>query len=149
MLSKNEDSPSDKAIIETYNKLRIKNFKIHSFLKRGSDERQYNSPGVDFPITSIFRTRYGDYPEYHTSLDNFNIVTYKGISGGFDVAKNAIDILQEKIYPKYKIICEPQMGKRQLYHSISIKNSHSTKDMMNVLTYSDGNNSIIDIANIC
>ena len=47
---------SDKAIIETYKKLKIKKYKIHSFLDRGSDERQYNSPGIDLPITSIFRT---------------------------------------------------------------------------------------------
>ncbi len=147
ILSKYKNSPSDISLLEAYKKLRIKNFKIHSFLKRGSDERQYNSPGVDLPITSIFRTRYGDYPEYHTSLDNFNIVTYKGISGGFDVAKNAIDILQEKIYPKYKIICEPQMGKRGFYKKVFLKEKKLISDQyMDFLQYADGTNSLGEIS---
>ena len=82
LLSKYENSPSDKALIEAYKKLRIK-YKKYSFLERGSDERQFNSPGIDLPITSIFRSKYGEYPEYHTSLDNFSLVTIKGVKDGF------------------------------------------------------------------
>ena len=60
-------------------------------MKRGSDERQFNSPGVDLPITSIFRTKYNEYPEYHTSLDNFkSVVNIKGLRGGFKIARDAI-----------------------------------------------------------
>ena len=43
MLTKYGDSVSDKSLIEAYRKLKIK-FKLYSFLERGSDERQYNSP---------------------------------------------------------------------------------------------------------
>ena len=39
------------------------------------------------------RTKYGEYPEYHTSLDNFNVVTLKGVMGGYKVAKEAIKLL--------------------------------------------------------
>ena len=66
MLSKYRNSPSDKCLIDAYKSLKIR-YKEYSFLFRGSDERQYNSPGVDLGITSIFRTKYGEYKEYHTS----------------------------------------------------------------------------------
>ncbi len=149
MLSKYKKSPSDLSLLQAYKKLKIKKFKIHSFLKRGSDERQYNSPGVNLPITSIFRTRYGDYPEYHTSLDNFDVVTFRGISGGFKVAKEAIEILQEEIYPKYKIICEPQMGKRGFYNKVFLKEKKLSSDTyMDFLQYADGRNSLKEISKI-
>lgn len=150
MLSKNKDSPSDKAIIETYKKLRIKNYKTHSFLDRGSDERQYNSPGIDLPITSIFRTKYREYKEYHTSLDDFNFVTKKGIRGSFYVAKEAINILQNNIYPRATILCEPQLSKRGIQPKINSKYGYSKfqKCILDLLQYSDGKKSLKEIAQI-
>jgi len=149
MFSKYQNSPSDEAVIEAYKSLKIKNYKIYSFLKRGSDERQYNSPGIDLKISSIFRTKYGEYPEYHTSLDNFNLVTVKGCTGGFNVAKKSIEILLERIYPECKIMCEPQMGKRGLYPTLSTKNTNKlTKGYMDFLQYADGTNSLEKISSL-
>ncbi len=141
MFSKYQNSPSDEAVIEAYKSLKIKNYKIYSFLKRGSDERQYNSPGIDLKISSIFRTKYGEYPEYHTSLDNFNLVTLKGCVGGFKVARKSIEILLQRIYPTFKIMCEPQMGKRGLYPTLSTKDkTKENKSYRNFLQYADGTN---------
>ena len=149
MFSKYQNSPSDEAVVEAYKLLRIKNYKIYSFLKRGSDERQYNSPGIDLKISSIFRTKYGEYPEYHTSLDNFNLVTIKGCQDGFNVAKKSIEILLKRTYPKCKIICEPQMGKRNLYPALSTKRKNPlTRSYMNFLQYSDGTNSLEKISKL-
>ena len=149
MFSKYQNSPSDEAVIEAYKLLKIKNYKVYPFLKRGSDERQYNSPGIDLKISSIFRTKYGEYPEYHTSLDNFNLVTLKGCVGGFNVARKSIEILLERIYPKCKIMCEPQMGKRGLYPTLSTKNGKKlTRSYMNFLQYADGTNSLEKISNL-
>jgi aminopeptidase-like protein len=149
MFSKYQNSPSDEAVIEAYKLLKIKNYKVYPFLKRGSDERQYNSPGIDLKISSIFRTKYGEYPEYHTSLDNFNLVTLKGCIGGFNVAKKSIEILLERIYPKCKIMCEPQMGKRGLYPTLSTKNENKlSRSYMDFLQYADGTNSLEKISNL-
>src|SRR5210317_1080452 len=149
MFSKYQNSPSDEAVIEAYKLLKIKNYKVYSFLKRGSDERQYNSPGIDLKISSIFRTKYGEYPEYHTSLDNFNLVTIQGCLGGFNVARKSIEILLDRIYPKCKIMCEPQMGKRGLYSTLSTKNENkSTRSYMDFLQYADGSNSLEKISNL-
>ena len=145
MLSKYQNSPSDKSIIEAYKKLKL-NYKIYSFLKRGSDERQYNSPGIDLKISSIFRSKYAEYPEYHTSLDNFDLVTLEGIKGGLKVSKTAIQILLKKIIPKNKILCEPNMGKRDLYPTLSTGRIRPAEDIMNFLTYADGKNDLETIS---
>jgi len=147
MLSKYKNSPSDVALINAYKKLKIKNYKVYSFLKRGSDERQYNSPGIDIPISSIFRSKYGTYPEYHTSLDNFNLVTLNGLKGGFKVAKTAVNILLKLKVPKTKILCEPHMTKYNLYPTLSTKNINNIRDQyMDFLQYSDGKNTIEEIS---
>ena len=159
MLSKYENSPSDRSLIEAYKKLKIK-YKKYPFILRGSDERQFNSPGIDLPISSIMRSMYGTYPEYHTSLDNFKVVTMKGITGGYSVVRNAIEILLKKIIPKYKVLCEPQLGKRNLYPKISLKNYKvaSVKKWNNrmgdsiyylhFLQYSDGKNDLESISKL-
>jgi len=146
MLSKYGNTLSDHSLIEAYKKLKIKP-KTYNFLNRGSDERQYNSPGIDLPIASIFRTKYGEYPEYHTSLDNFNVVSIKGLRGGFLVAKTSIEILIKKIIPKSKILCEPNMSRRKLYPTLSNnKKNQSTRNFMNFIAYSDGKNDLQTIA---
>ena len=143
MFSKEKDSPSNQAILEAYKKLKIKNYKIYSFLQRGSDERQYNSPGVDLAIASIFRSKYGSYKEYHTSLDNFKVVTKKGLVGGFNVAKQAIINLEKKIIPKYKFLCEPMLGKRDLYNNYSFRGSSRLyMKYLDFLQYATGRNSL-------
>jgi aminopeptidase-like protein len=153
MLSKYENTPSDTAIIETFKKLKIR-FKKYSFLERGSDERQYNSPGIDLPIASIFRTKYAKYPEYHTSLDNFSLVTERGIRGGYKVAKTAIELLLNKIIPKNNVLCEPQMGKRNLRPSLTIKDKEAlspfsfSKNLTNFLQYADGKNDLTKISKL-
>ena len=149
MLSKNENSPSDEALLLSYKKMNIRNYKIYPFLNRGSDERQYNSPGIDLGITSIFRSKYTEYPEYHTSLDNFDVVTLKGLTGGYNLAKNSIKIIQNNTYPISKILCEPQMGKRGLYPTLSVKSKRKeTKKFMDFLQYSDGLNSLNKISKL-
>jgi aminopeptidase-like protein len=147
MLSKYKNSPSDFALLNAYKKLKIKKYKIYSFLKRGSDERQYNSPGVDIPISSIFRSKYGTYPEYHTSLDNFNLVTLKGIKGGFQVAKTAINYLLSETIPKTQVLCEPHMSRYKLYPTLSIKKSrYKSRQYMDFLQYADGRNTLKKIS---
>ena len=101
-------------------------------------------------MATISRSKFFEYPEYHTSLDDFNLVTEKGINGGFKVAKEAILRLQKFIIPKSKVICEPQLGKRGLYKNTSIKTNFTykspTKDLLSFLQYSDGKNDILRIS---
>ena len=150
LLSKYRNSPSDNCLLDAYKILKLK-FKEYSFLSRGSDERQYNSPGIDLGITSIFRTKYGEFKEYHSSFDNFSIVTLNGIKGGFKVAKKAIEIFQKSLIPRVKVICEPKLSKRNMYNSISQINYKSnkkrfSKKILNFLQYCDGKNRLQEIS---
>ena len=127
-----------------------KNFKEYSFLDRGSDERQYCSPGIDLPLCTFCRSKFGEYPEYHNSSDNFKVVTSKGLQDSFEVFKTIIDAFEIGIYPRLSNLCEPQLGKRGLYPNISKhqKGEHPAKKRMNILAYCDGKNTIFDISKI-
>ena len=129
----------------------VKEFVQYSWLDRGSDERQYCAPGVDLPISSITRSKYGEYPEYHTSLDNFEVVTDKGLNQSLEVYIKCIEIFESNLErPKLRVLCEPQLGKRGLYPNISTKNSpRKVKDMMNFISYCDGENTLFEISELC
>jgi aminopeptidase-like protein len=122
-------------------------FVRYSFLDRQSDERQYCSSGIDLPVCSVMRTKYGCYPEYHTSLDDLELVTPSGLLGGYEVLKRSIECLESNETLRTAVLCEPQLGKRGLYPTISTKDSSSiVKNMMNFLAYCDGSNTNLEIA---
>ena len=124
------------------------NYVSYSWLDRGSDERQYCAPGIDLPIASILRTKYGKYPEYHTSLDNLeNVVTPKGLDGGYWAIRKAIEAMERNKKYKITVLCEPQMGKRGLYPTLSTKEINEEVDlMMNCISLCDGQTSLLEIA---
>lgn len=125
-------------------------FDIYSFLDRGSDERQYCSPGVDLPVVSLMRSKYGTYPEYHTSLDDLSFVTPSGLQGGLDMMKDVIVELESCPRWKTTVFGEPQMGRRGLYPTTSTSNSTSeVYDMMNVLAFCDGTHDNEELAVTC
>ena len=123
-------------------------YKTYSWLDRGSDERQYCAPGIDLPIASIMRTKYGQYPEYHTSLDDLeNVVTPRGLDGGYWVLRRAIEAIEKNKKYRVTVLCEPQMGKRGLYPTLSTKKSNEQVNlMMNLISLCDGSSSLLDIA---
>jgi aminopeptidase-like protein len=152
ILSKYKNSPSDFALLETFKKFNLK-FKKYSFLERGSDERQFNSPFINLGITTICKSKFGNFKEYHTSLDNFSFVTKKGIYQSFKIIKEAIKNLSETEIPVSNVICEPHLSKRKLYPTLSKfskynKNSSDTKNILNFLQYADQTNSIYKISKL-
>ena len=173
--SRYENTFADKIashVLSTY----YKHFTKYSFLNRGSDERQYCSPGVDLPLVTLSRSKYDTFPEYHTSLDDPVLVTPKGLLGGFEFLKKCIDVIENNEIPKeynnnikkihkkeniieektmnnkkYRITCygEPQLGKRGLYPSLGNSSSGSSiSTMMDFIAYSDGTNNLNEIGKI-
>ena len=124
----------------------FKNVKKYSFLKRGSDERQYCAPGIDLPLCCFSRSK--RYPEYHTNKDNFNVVTQKGLMGSFKIMKKIIGELESKIYPITRSYCEPNLSRRKLYPTFSQKGKYNKilEVRKNLIAYSDGTTSLYEIA---
>ena len=119
----------------------------YSYLDRGSDERQYGMPGIDLPMISLMRTKYGAYPEYHTSFDDLTVVTPAGLQGGLDLVRECIEVLEVNDYYETTVLGEPQLGRRGLYHAI---HARTVADIIllrtNVLAYADGHHSVLDMA---
>lgn len=124
-------------------------FKPYTFMDRGSDERQYCSPGVDLPVCSMMRSKYHEYPEYHTSLDDLSFISPAGLSGSFAIYQKAIQCLEANEKLKGTVLCEPQLGKRGLYPTISTKDTAKlVKNMMNILAYADGTRTSLELAEL-
>ena len=123
--------------------------KIYTYVDRGSDERNYCAPGIDLPLISLMRTKYGSYREYHTSLDNLDFVTPAGLQGGFDLVKDCISEFENSTYYQTTVLGEPQLGKRGLYHTMHARTVADEVLMRtHVLAYADGSHSVQDMADL-
>nr|WP_282432274.1 DUF4910 domain-containing protein [Campylobacter troglodytis] len=147
--SPNANTLADKVALHT---LKDKpNFKAWDFKFRGSDERQFCSPLVNLPLVSIQRTCFSDEnyvkTRYHTSLDDLSYVSVAGFSNTLNALKELIFNLEINAVYKNTIICEPNLGKRGLYPTLSTtKSKFSAKELIDVLAFCDGKNDLIDIA---
>jgi aminopeptidase-like protein len=127
----------------------VGDFVEYSWLDRGSDERQYCAPGVDLPVCSIMRSKYGEYPEYHTSLDDLSLITPNGLGGAYEVLKAAIEAIEIDVRPRVTVLCEPQLGKRGLYPNLGTKETQAkVAAMMDLISYSDGQRTLLEIAEL-
>lgn len=119
----------------------------YNYRDRGSDERQYTAPGVDLPLVCFCRSKFGLFPEYHTSADDMNYISPAGFAGSYEVFTQVIEALENNRKYRMKVFCEPQLGKRGLYSNISRKGIYdSILVQRDFISYSDGTNDLFDIS---
>lgn len=124
--------------------------RILDFTPYGYDERQYNSPGLNLPVGCVMRSVHGTFPEYHTSADNLSFVQEAALQDSVKQCLEVIHLLEaNQTYRNNSPKGEPQLGKRGLYDGLS-GNNHEKRQhelaLLWVLNLSDGNHSLLDIA---
>ena len=93
------------------------------------------------------RSKYGTYPEYHTSLDNLDLISAAGLNGAYEAIRCAIECIEQNEYLRSTATCEPQLGKRGLYPTVSTKDTAGiVANMMNLIVYADGKRTLLEIA---
>lgn len=126
-------------------------FQEYSFLERGADERQFASPHVALDVGTLCNTKFGEYPEYHTSADTINIISESAISMSAEIVLRSIVLFGMNIKPMMKSPCEPMFSRYGIYPHT--RDYAATKQLvmglLNFSAYSDGSSSLTQIANIC
>jgi aminopeptidase-like protein len=122
---------------------------IEPFTPYGYDERQYCSPGFDLPVGVFSRTPHSRFPPYHTSADDLTVVSPRSLGDSLDALIQIIAMLESN--QRFVNLCprgEPQLGRRGLYTALGgLTNAPDAEmAMLWVLSYSDGNNTLLDIA---
>ncbi|MCR5688371.1 MAG: DUF4910 domain-containing protein [Lachnospiraceae bacterium] len=121
----------------------------YTFRDRGSDERQYNAPGIDLPVVSFCRTKHDVFPEYHTSADNMDMISPEGLYGTYEVMVQWIQCMEANGKYKITVLGEPQLGKRGLYPTVAQKTNYDgIMVMRDIIAYADGTNDLFDLSAI-
>jgi aminopeptidase-like protein len=104
-----KNSISNKLSLEFFTK---KNISILDYNPFGSDERQYNSEGLNLPVGCYMSEIPGKFKEYHSSLDNKKSINIKQIKKNItDFCKFIKFIESKRYYTWTKNKCEPFISK--------------------------------------
>jgi len=127
---------------------RVGTFRRYSWFDRGSDESNYCAPGIDLPVATVCRSKYGTYPEYHTSLDDLErVVTPCGLGDAFRVYRTMLEVLERHCHPVTCVLGEPQLGRRGMYPSLSRKGSTAgVRRLLDLISLADGGHALVEIA---
>lgn len=124
-------------------------YHVLDFSPYGYDERQFCSPGINLPVGRLSRSPHGTFPEYHTSADNLDFVLPEKLEESFEACRRILGLLERNgTFLNLNSKCEPQLGRRGLYGTIGGGPDSGARElaMLWVLNLSDGNHSLLDIA---
>ncbi|HNP35733.1 MAG TPA: DUF4910 domain-containing protein [Woeseiaceae bacterium] len=128
---------------------RYPDFELLEFSPWGYDERQFCSPGIDLPVGRLTRSPNGEYPEYHTSADDLDLVAPQYLAESFEVYLEVIGCLEaNRTFVNTSPQGEPQLGRRGLYGKMGgFQHIEDIKlAMLWMLNQSNGQRSLLDIA---
>ncbi|WP_400191536.1 DUF4910 domain-containing protein [Hymenobacter sp. B81] len=122
---------------------------LRNFSPYGYDERQFCSPGFNLPVGCLTRTPFGEFPEYHTSADNCDLVQPGQLTAALGLLRNVCRVLEHNHrYQNLSPYGEPQLGRRGLYKHVGggLDGYQWQMALLWVLNQSDGQHSLLDVA---
>lgn len=145
--SRRGDTLIDRAVVHVL-RHSCREHEVRDFSPYGYDERQYCSPGFNLAVGSLMRTPNGEYPEYHTSGDDLDLVSIESLRESLINYVQVLDVLEnDVVYVNLRPKGEPQLGKRGLYPSVGAQGTTSPlMARLWVLNLADGKHSLLDIA---
>jgi aminopeptidase-like protein len=115
---------------------------LEDFAPTGYDQRQYCSPGFNLPVGSLMRTPNGQFPQYHTSADNLDLVQAPALADSLAKLIAAAHILEtNRTYLNRHPKGELQLGQRGLYTT-----GPALDALLWTLNFSDGRHDLLSIA---
>jgi len=131
--------------------LMVKNFKKFNkynwFTDRGSDERQFCWPTINLDMVSITRSKYNEYAEYHTSLDDINFINADSLNESLKFILLLIKTLQNNNKYQSTTFGEPKLDKLGLYRTHTLNGTEKDpNNLINFLSMCDGETDLIDIS---
>jgi aminopeptidase-like protein len=122
---------------------------IEAFSPYGYDERQYCSPGFNLAVGLFERSKYGAFPEYHTSGDDLSFVAPEHLAVSYRLVAQVLDVLEhDRRVVGTNPYCEPQLGRRGLYAALGGDSQAAERQMamLWVLNLADGEHSLLQMA---
>lgn len=130
-------------------------FKVHDFIPEGSDERQFCSPGFNLPIGLLMRKMFGQYKEYHTSLDDEKFINFDRLIETIKVYYEIFQTLETNFLPLGKIqFGTPQLSKSKInfYRDImdydTKKKGKKISTILQILNLADGTKNLLEMGNL-
>lgn len=122
---------------------------IRNFQPSGSDERQYCSLGFNLPVGSLMRIPYGEYPEYHTSLDNKKIIDFAALEDTVGLYLEIFSVIEENArFMLLKPCGEPQLSKYIDFYGTRNHRIANTQTLAAkwLIHYCDGDHDLLTIS---
>ena len=121
---------------------------IADFAPWGYDERQYCSPGFDLPVGCLMRTPHGQFPEYHTSADDLDLVRPAALADSLAICERIAAVLEaNRTCVSRNPKGEPQLGRRGLYGLLGgTGRSDAELAMLWILNLADGRHDLLAVA---
>ena len=123
-----------------------KNVKRYSFKYRGSDERQYCSQNINLPVVTYCDQSLVSIKNIIHTKAISSIISEKNLNQSLNVLIEIINVFENYLFPKTKIKCRPFYTKYNLYDTLSFKQNISNMAFRDIITYSNGKNSLFYIS---